>query len=95
MNIKHYFLAVCLIPSLAAAAEDVVDIQQGSTIRGTTELPKVLYIVPWKQGRSDDVIMQPGSSIFGEDLSPIDRDVFRRQVRFYQSLQTRDMAQGR
>lgn len=95
MTVRTLIVAVSLLLPFQVGAEDIVDIKEGSTIRGATELPKVLYIVPWKKGGLDDVIMQPGSSVFGEDLAPIDRDVFQRQVQFHQLLQTRDLAQGR
>ncbi len=69
----------------AWAAEAVE--MEGTTIRGATELPKVLYIVPWKKADLGDVSIQPGDDIFNEELVPLDRDIFRRQVLFYDQLQ--------
>lgn len=81
--------------SAMAADKDVVDIQEGVVIRGATELPKLLYIVPWKKAGVGEVIMQPGSSIFGDELTPIDREVFQRQVHYHEMMQTRELAQRR
>ena len=75
--------------------KDVVDIQEGVVIRGATELPKLLYIVPWKKADAGDVVMQPGSSIFGDELEPVDREVFQRQVHYHEMMQTQELAQRR
>jgi hypothetical protein len=62
-------------------AEDRADIDKTSII-GNRELPKVLYIVPWKKPLPDDLSPRPMVSVLDEALAPIDRDVFRRQVRY-------------
>jgi len=62
-------------------AEDRADIDKTSII-GNRELPKVLYIVPWKKPMPDDLSPRPMVSVLDEALAPIDRDVFRRQVRY-------------
>jgi hypothetical protein len=70
--------AVCAAP---VCAEDRADIDKTSII-GNRELPKVLYIVPWKKPMPDDLSPRPMVSVLDEALAPIDRDVFRRQVRY-------------
>ena len=62
-------------------AEDRADIDKTQII-GNRELPKVLYIVPWKKPMPDDLSPRPMVSVIDEALAPIDRDVFRRQVRY-------------
>jgi hypothetical protein len=57
-----------------------------TTITGNKELPKVLYIVPWKRSDIGDVIGRPVNSLLDEILAPVDRDVFRRQIGYYQAL---------
>lgn len=74
----------CWAPGAWSA--DAVEME-GTTIRGATELPKVLYIVPWKKADLGDVSIQPGDDVFNEELVPLDRDIFRRQVLFYDQLQ--------
>ncbi|MDQ2928262.1 MAG: hypothetical protein M3R22_08875 [Pseudomonadota bacterium] len=70
-------LAVCA----AATAQDRADIDR-TRIIGNRELPKVLYIVPWKKPGPGDLSGRPLVSVLDEALAPVDRDVFRRQVRY-------------
>lgn len=73
----------CVVTS--AGAESKLELEE-TEITGARELPKVLYIVPWKK-------TQPGSqplpmrSLVDEALSPIDVDVFKRQVRYHEMNQ--------
>ena len=56
-------------------------------ITGNRELPKVLYIVPWKRPDLGDLQGKPGNSLLDEVLAPVDRDVFRRENRYFRALQ--------
>lgn len=56
-------------------------------ITGNRELPKVLYIVPWKQSDLGDLMGRPANSLLDEVLAPVDREVFRRENRYYDALQ--------
>jgi hypothetical protein len=56
-------------------------------ITGNRELPKVLYIVPWKRADLGDLVGKPVNSLLDDVLEPVDRDVFRRENRYYRSLQ--------
>jgi len=55
-------------------------------ITGNRELPKVLYIVPWKRSDLGDLVGKPVNSLLDEVLAPVDRDVFKRQNRYYDAL---------
>jgi len=55
-------------------------------ITGNRELPKVLYIVPWKRSDLGDLVGKPPNSLLDEVLQPIDRDVFMRENRYYDAL---------
>lgn len=55
-------------------------------ITGNQELPKVLYIVPWKQSDLGDLVGRPVNSLLDEVLQPIDREVFARQVNYYEDV---------
>jgi hypothetical protein len=55
-------------------------------ITGNRELPRVLYVVPWKRPDLGDLSGRPANSLLDEVLAPVDRDVFRRQNRYYQAL---------
>ncbi len=67
-------------------AQDRADIDR-SQIVGNRELPKVLYIVPWKKPVPGELSARPVDSVLDEALAAIDRDVFRRQLRYDQQLQ--------
>ena len=71
-----------------AAAQDRADLDR-SQIIGNRELPKVLYIVPWKKPLPGDLAGRPLQSVIDEALAPVDRDVFRRQVHYDSLTQVR------
>ena len=64
-----------------APAPDRADLDR-SQIIGNRELPKVTYIVPWKKPGAGDLSGRPLVSVLDEALAPVDREVFRRQVRY-------------
>jgi hypothetical protein len=55
-------------------------------ITGNAELPRVMYVVPWKRPELGDLAGKPAKSLLDEVLAPVDRDVFRRQNRYYEAL---------
>lgn len=57
-----------------------------AAIRGNQELPKVLYIVPWKDPALVELTGRPVNSLVEEVLAPVDREVFRRQGRYFEQL---------
>jgi hypothetical protein len=75
--------------SLCAAAQDRADIDRTQII-GNRELPKVLYIVPWKKPLPGDLAGRPLVSVLDEALAPVDRDVFRRQVNYHGQVASRE-----
>ncbi len=68
------------------AAQDRADMDRTQII-GNRELPKVLYIVPWKKPIPGDLTGRPLDSVLDEALAPVDRDVFRRQVRYDEQIE--------
>jgi hypothetical protein len=75
------------------AAADRLDLD-ASVVTGNRELPKVLYIVPWKKAELGDLPEQPFNSLLDEALKPVDRDVFRREVAYYTKIADRPVAPG-
>jgi hypothetical protein len=57
-----------------------------SEITGNQELPKVLYIVPWKRSDPGDLMGRPVNTLLDEVLAPLDREEFLRQVNYYGDL---------
>lgn len=71
-----------------AARPVVIDrLDLGTTsITGNQELPKVLYIVPWKRSDLGDLIGRPVNSLLDEVLAPVDPEVFERHLSYYETL---------
>src|SRR5690242_7537535 len=72
-------------------AKDRLDLES-TQITGNRELPKVLYIVPWRSAELGDLVGRPVNSLLDEVLEPVDRDVFRRQNRYFEALQPNEAA---
>jgi hypothetical protein len=81
-------LAPAVDTSRRAAQPVVIDrLDLGTTsITGNQELPKVLYIVPWKRSDLGDLIGRPVNTLLDEVLAPVDRSVFERHLSYYESL---------
>ncbi len=73
----------------AGKAHDSIELDT-TQITGNRELPKVLYIVPWKRSDLGDLVGKPVNSLLDEVLTPVDRDVFKRQNRYYDALKPDD-----
>ncbi len=64
---------------------DTLDLGTAS-ITGMQELPRVLYIVPWKRAEPNDPAGRPVNSLLDEVLAPVDPTVFERHIRYYDAL---------
>ncbi len=72
MHVRHLFLLLLLIPLLPAHAQEVIELET-TTIKGNTELPKYLYVVPWQNSKSkaggDRKLKLP--NLYGEYFDPL------------------------
>ncbi len=77
------FFAASLLVLLAnpAGAEVRIELEE-TEISAARELPKVLYIVPWRKTQPDSRPL-PMRSLIDETLSPVEMDVFKRRVRYH------------
>jgi len=75
-------------PAPAAPSGDDHLNMERTKIIGNRELPKVLYIVPWKKPLPGELPGRPMKSVLDEVLEPLDRDVFQTQVRYAAQLAT-------
>jgi hypothetical protein len=67
----------------AAQAEDDGDkVLSGMSIVGNDEAPKSLVIVPWKSSDLGSVL--DVSQMLGDGRDPVDRDVFKRELDYYE-----------
>ena len=78
---KEAAAAAAAASAAAVTKQDQAELDR-SQIIGNRELPKVTYIVPWKKPGPGDLQGRPLTSVLDEALAPVDRDVFRRQVRY-------------
>ncbi|MDP9065067.1 MAG: hypothetical protein M3O06_04270 [Pseudomonadota bacterium] len=80
-------------PKAAKAAADRLDLNT-ATVTGDREQPKVMYIVPWKRSDIGELSGKPMNSLLDEVLAPVDRDVFKRVVTYYDAVNTPPSPQG-
>ena len=64
---------------------------EGTTIIGTKEAPTVLNVVPWQNVELNldawNLRPSPARSVLEDSLKPIDKDVLRREVEYFNLLQ--------
>ncbi len=77
---------IFMLPLAVMAAdqnEDEAKALSGMSVVGNNEAPKSLYIVPWK---STEIGMETNltSSLLNEGMAPVDKDVFMRELDFYE-----------
>ena len=85
MKSAAWVTAALALAASAACAQDRADIDRTRVI-GNRELPKVLYIVPWKKPPPGELSGKPVQSVLDDLLGPVDRDVFRRHENYDQQL---------
>lgn len=73
-------------PAKKAASADEAKELSGISIIGNKEAPKSLYIVPWKDSEVG-VENSLTSGLLDERMQPVDKDVFMRELEFYQLTQ--------
>ena len=64
------------------AAETAGERSLGMSIVGNDEAPKSLVIVPWKSSELGDML--DVSRALDDGRQPVDRDVFNRQLNYYE-----------
>ncbi len=83
---SHLLILLALLPPAALAAEagggDEPHVVSGMSITGNNEAPKSLYIVPWKTSEIG-LETELTSSLLNEDMAPVDKTVFMRELDFY------------
>jgi hypothetical protein len=88
--LRTLFICLCLALFSAVMAEAQEDSPEnsdakelsGMSIVGNDEAPKSLYIVPWKS--SEIGVKTSLEMMLNESDVPVDRDVFKRQLDFYE-----------
>ena len=89
MLIRNFILILLLSLSMSsisyAEKKKKVEVKSlsGISIIGNKDAPKSLYIVPW---RSSELGIETdlNSSLLNEGIHPVDKDVFIRELNFYE-----------
>jgi hypothetical protein len=76
------YLLVALLAATGAAAQDSLELE-GMAVIGNRELPKALYIVPWKSPELGNIVGRPVESLMDAELAPADPDVLQRELEYY------------
>lgn len=69
-------------PTAKEAQAEETKTLSGMSILGNAEAPKSLVIVPWKSSRMGDEINL--SDTLDDRARPVDKEVFERELRFYE-----------
>lgn len=69
---KRILLVALIVSSFPVSSQDRIELDT-TVIKGNTELPKILYLVPWKdaQGRTSDEQKLTLHSLFGDVFEPV------------------------
>jgi len=86
-SIRILIPLLLLLPAAAVAETEQERRLAGMAVIGNQELPKSLYIVPWKSAELGEAAPSPSSGMFSEGLTPLDPEVFRREVKYYDAMQ--------
>ncbi len=74
-------LLLLALPALTLAETRIE--MQGTAVIGNRELPKILYIVPWKKSGLPEMRRPPIESLINDVLAPLDREEFRREIYYH------------
>ena len=87
-SVTLIFLFLLSIGSGVLAA-DRLELEDTSII-GSRELPKVLYIVPWKKSRIGTLAGVSEKGSFKEGMTALDRDIFLREIKYFSVVSSPD-----
>ncbi|MGD8560202.1 MAG: hypothetical protein PVH04_11085 [Gammaproteobacteria bacterium] len=79
------WLIMGLVTTSPLLAADRLELDNTS-IKGSRELPKVLYIVPWKESRIGTLAGVAEKGSFKDSMTALDRDLFLRELKYYNVL---------
>ena len=81
----HFFLIFAISSTASVNAQEKLQMQ-GTEITCNKELPKILYIVPWKSVERFDISSPPIVSIMEQKLTPIERASFKRTIHYHNAV---------
>ena len=82
------FKIILLISAFALSgvcqAKERIDME-GTAVIGNSEMPNVLYVVPWKKPPEPNLNPELHESLIEDQLRPIDRNVFQKRIKHFYS----------
>ena len=81
-----FFVAV--VVQWPTLAEDAV-VTLHSTVTGSKEQPRVMYIVPWQEPEAAPLDYALDNQLVQEVFAPIDRDEFMREIQLQSDINQR------
>ena len=81
----QFLLFFAISSSTTLGAQERLELK-GTEIIGNKELPKVLYIVPWKSVERFEIETPPVISIMDQKLGPLDRPSFKRKIHYHDAI---------
>ena len=87
MTVKRLLLllSALALASFSAFAQQA-DITLHSTVTGTREQPKVMYILPWQQPPALHIEQAFNSRLESDLFEPLDRDEFIRELNYQATI---------
>ena len=82
--VQSLILVFAFMGSSVLIAEEPAEELEGISVIGNRELPQALVIVPWQPPKPGDLDGKPLQSLINEVLGPIDKDVHKRKVSYYE-----------
>lgn len=88
MRIAPFITLLLLLVTLGNSvhAEQKLEIKEGMSVFGSSELPKGLTIVPWRAQSPDMTLDKMKHSVLEDIFQPLDRKVFLRELGYYKEL---------
>lgn len=83
--IRGLLCSLLLLVLSPSNAEESLELD-GMAVVGNRELPKALFIVPWREAEAPLVPERPLHRVIDEALEPVDPEVFRRSLRYYDTV---------
>ncbi len=82
-------IALALTTTALTQAAEQLDMD-GMAVIGNRELPKALFIVPWKDPEAGMAPDRPLNTLVDDALQPVDPDVFRRKLQYFDTVHKTD-----
>ena len=84
-RIKIITILSLLLCSGNSLAEIRLDLDATSIV-GNRELPRIVYLMAWKEAPKGDILDQSLESNYDHNMVGLERDVFKRQISYHKLL---------